>query len=344
MCDTLRAQLPSDRQVIGVDPQVRGIASAIASQNMQLRRLKNDMRRNGCESGSIVSYDRQTFAMCEDMRSTMLDMEDNMRAMEDQRDALIEEPRRRNADRIRILADLRDNGCFDDLPASRPLATDSENSFTPPVPRKQDLPSAGYGTSQGGLKTLCVRTCDGAFFPIASNASPLDFRGQAEQCARMCPGTETELYYHSMENGESADMISASSGKAYRALPSAFAYRNLPVGQNAQCSCDLPRYYRDMQRQNMTSASSPPPDAYSGVTDFKAKPETEAEADRTAVRVPDRPSVPAQAKAEPKPVPERPYDPQNSNIRRVGPQFLPNETSRIDLTRPAIDGPQPQQE
>ena len=52
------------------------------------------------------------------------------------------------------------------------------------------------------------------------------------------------------------------------------------------------------------------------------------------------PEVPPQ----PAPVPDRPYDPSAKNVRQVGPQFLAGDQGTIDLTNPAMPGPQPQQQ
>jgi hypothetical protein len=42
-------------------------------------------------------------------------------------------------------------------------------------------------------------------------------------------------------------------------------------------------------------------------------------------------------------VPDRTYDPANSKVRQVGPQFLAGDQGAIDLKNPATPGPQPQQ-
>src|SRR5690606_15645605 len=62
-------------------------------------------------------------------------------------------------------------------------------------------PRANTGT-RGNLRTLCVRTCDGYFFPIAYQTSRRNFDRDAAACASMCPGTNVELYYHHVPGEE----------------------------------------------------------------------------------------------------------------------------------------------
>src|SRR5262249_30316969 len=46
----------------------------------------------------------------------------------------------------------------------------------------------------GTFRTVCVRTCDGFYFPISYSTSPDRFRDDEQACQRMCPATEVALY------------------------------------------------------------------------------------------------------------------------------------------------------
>ncbi len=120
-------------------------------------------------------------------------------------------------------------------------------------------------------------------------------------------------------------MISASTGAPYSAMPNAFAYKNRAPGEKSSCSCNLSAYYEDMRKNQ---AISQPPQKGS-ITNIRTKPPATPAA--TPVPAP-QPSVP-----------DRPYDPANSKVRQVGPQFLAGDQGTIDLKNPATPGPQPQQ-
>lgn len=87
-----------------------------------------------------------------------------------------------------------------------------------------------YGT----FRTLCVRSCDGYYFPISFSTVSDRFSDDELTCEAMCPGTEVELYYHRMPNQDSEDMISYRSDMPYTELPAAFNYRKT---FDQDCTC-----------------------------------------------------------------------------------------------------------
>ncbi|WP_430512777.1 DUF2865 domain-containing protein [Pannonibacter phragmitetus] len=82
-------------------------------------------------------------------------------------------------------------------------------------------------------RTLCVRTCDGYFFPISFSARPGQFGQDAAACNAMCPGAETGLFVYHNPGGDPEDMISLA-GERYSDLPNAFRHRKEYVNG---CSC-----------------------------------------------------------------------------------------------------------
>ncbi|MDQ1198698.1 DUF2865 domain-containing protein [Agrobacterium sp. SORGH_AS 787] len=351
ICETLEAQLrqPAEStQVIGTTAQVRQFANALTQQNLVIRRIKNDLRSYGCSSGSVIVYGNPNAQICGDIADALAQAEAERDMIAQDRNRMLASRRTEAADRWdRIMAALDAEGCLDRRPpdyASTDPGLDAQpRGYTDPFNDNQrDI--GNYGPTpdmptEGGLRTLCVRTCDGAFFPISSNATPMDFGAQAAQCERMCPGTETELFYHSMVGQESSDMVSAKTGQPYKSMPTAFAYRNgSPATRSPSCSCNMAAYHQEMKKQNeQASAPQSSPDrSYSGITRIPA-PKTENPK-------PASPEPAPQVEAKAPPAPERDYDPKNSKVRIVGPQFLPEETSRIDLKNPALKGAQPQQE
>ena len=85
----------------------------------------------------------------------------------------------------------------------------------------------------GSVRTICVRTCDGFFFPISYATNASRFRDDEKACQRMCPAAEVMLFSYPTEGGEVAQATSIS-GQPYSSLPNAFKYRQ---EFNAACSC-----------------------------------------------------------------------------------------------------------
>ena len=128
-------------------------------------------------------------------------------------------------------------------------------------------PHDNYGPgATGSFRTLCVRTCDGSFFPISSDASPADFQRDAETCRQRCPGAETALYYHALTTEETDQMVSAATGEPYADLPSAFAYKTRDRSQNGQCGC---------RPLGQTAIQQSTPDNGKGVVDLRATKKTQ---------------------------------------------------------------------
>jgi hypothetical protein len=86
-------------------------------------------------------------------------------------------------------------------------------------------------------------------------------------------------------------------------------------------------YFDQMKKQEEANQSKPA-EPYSGITDIKTPNGEKKQAEQPVAAAPA----------------ERDYDPRDSKVRVVGPQFLPEETSRIDLHNPALQGAQPQQQ
>jgi Protein of unknown function (DUF2865) len=84
----------------------------------------------------------------------------------------------------------------------------------------------------GGGKTVCVRTCDGYFFPLHNLP---DGRGGAnEMCKALCPGAETAAYSMPSGEGEIEQAVSVAGRKPYTRLAAAFKYQK---SFDASCSC-----------------------------------------------------------------------------------------------------------
>ena len=81
-------------------------------------------------------------------------------------------------------------------------------------------------------RTLCVRTCDGFYFPISDSVRRARLYSDARTCTQRCDG-EARLFYYPT-NGGSVETMVDLSGRRYASLPTAFLYRkNLVAG----CAC-----------------------------------------------------------------------------------------------------------
>jgi hypothetical protein len=94
----------------------------------------------------------------------------------------------------------------------------------------------GTGSSGGTFRTLCVRTCDGYYFPISFSTTRKHFGADEAMCQQLCPAGEASLYVHARGSQGPEDMQSLD-GAPYSALPTAFRYRSALDGS---CTCGRP--------------------------------------------------------------------------------------------------------
>jgi Protein of unknown function (DUF2865) len=103
-------------------------------------------------------------------------------------------------------------------------------------PRNGDY---GYGARSrfyyydfgSGYRTMCVRACDGYYFPISPSTPPGRFHKDAESCETRCPGAT--LYYLPKQSDEVAEMVDLT-GRRYDELTNAFVYRKKLIDG---CAC-----------------------------------------------------------------------------------------------------------
>jgi len=99
------------------------------------------------------------------------------------------------------------------------------------MPGENDNPSENL-PPMGGSKAVCVRTCDGSFFPISYSATQGRMESLAQLCQAQCPNVTTEVFTYSMN--KDIDEAISSNGSTYRSMPYAGRYR---TKFDPTCSC-----------------------------------------------------------------------------------------------------------
>jgi hypothetical protein len=77
---------------------------------------------------------------------------------------------------------------------------------------------------------VCVRLCDGGYFPIAANTG---YPSEEAACQSLCPDAPTAVY-REMNSSDRIDDAVSATGESYSALPTAFSYREKV---DATCAC-----------------------------------------------------------------------------------------------------------
>ena len=79
---------------------------------------------------------------------------------------------------------------------------------------------------------MCVRLCDGFYWPISFATGAANFARDSKICTRSC-GSSAALYYYRNPGGEPEDMVSLD-GRPYKSLGTAFLHH---TAYDADCKC-----------------------------------------------------------------------------------------------------------
>jgi hypothetical protein len=178
-------------------------------------------------------------------------------------------------------------------------------------------PGGNVIVKKGGYRTLCVRTCDGYYFPISFSTQPRNFARDQNACSAMCPAGNAKLYYHAVPEQESDAMVSVADKKPYSELPNAFNYRTSGVNAVPGCAC---RAAQNNQMNIMSEQSIPSLEAQSNSATAESK-----DVEPSTVAAPGE--EPAQGDVDEAEAIQR-------SVRMVGSAFLPVETEAIDFRSP----------
>ncbi len=114
-----------------------------------------------------------------------------------------------------------------------PLVPRTTMSGTEPdVPNISVRPAAPKARSYASYRTMCVRLCDGYYWPVNSGTRSSSVARDRNVCEQSCQ-SEAKLYIQYSLGADAGDMRDLS-GKPYRKLKTAFLYRK---SYDPQCKC-----------------------------------------------------------------------------------------------------------
>jgi hypothetical protein len=239
MCPRLEAQLASiDRG--GGDPareeQVRRYQEAANKQQTELDRVTLQARRMGCDSSGFFSLFSGPSAQCGPVNNQIQQMRANLEqittSLERLRSGGLGGAERDNQRRS-VLTALAQNNCGPQYASAlRGAGSFLENLFGNNN-INPNIPPPDLGPQSGTFRTVCVRSCDGAYFPISFATVPGRFPDDEKTCRALCPAAEATLYAY-RNPGEDMNQAVSINGQPYSSLPNAFRYRQ---EFNPSCAC-----------------------------------------------------------------------------------------------------------
>ena len=163
-----------------------------------------------------------------------------------QRDAIVRgtSPRGRHDD---LIAELARNRCGDQYAREHDLQRSRSSSIFSFFSSEEDSgdnwrasQSSWFGGSGGSAyRTLCVRECDGFYFPVSTATTESKFAEDEAKCHTQC-AAPAELYYHRTD--QDVEQMVSLKGVPYSQAPNAFRNRKVYI---RGCSCNAAEYSRE---------------------------------------------------------------------------------------------------
>src|SRR3984893_17248075 len=331
MCPRLEAQLATiDRGGGSGDPakeeQIRRYQEAATKQQSELDRVTSQAKRMGCDSSGFFSLFSRQSAQCGPVNTQIQQMRANL----EQITTSLERLRggfggaERDNQRRSVLLALAQNNCGPQYAnAARGPGNFLENLFGNNN-SNPNAPSTDFGPQSGTFRTVCVRTCDGAYFPISFATVPARFPDDEKPCKALCPAAEASLYAY-RNPGEDMSSAVSINGQPYSSSPNAFRYRQ---EFNPSCACKAVGQTWSDALKSIDDKAAAEQQGDIIVTEESAKKMARPPAKTTPAARKGALATPPDAASAPNtsagttPPPSAP-SPDNKPIRSVGPTFIP---------------------
>jgi hypothetical protein len=284
----------------------------------------------GCDSSGFFSLFSGQSAQCGPVNNQIQQMRANL----DQITTSLERLRgggfggaERDNQRRSVLLALAQNNCGPQYAnAVRAPGNFLDNLFgnnnTNPNP-----PGSDFGPQSGTFRTVCVRTCDGAYFPISFATVPARFPDDEKTCKALCPAAEANLYAY-RNPGEDINQAVSISGQPYSASPNAFRFRQ---EFNPSCSCKAAGQTWSDALKSIDDKAAAEQQGDIIVTEESAKKMSRPPSKAAPIAA-KKGAAPAAPAPEAAPAPDTSAStatappgttPDNKPIRSVGPTFIP---------------------
>lgn len=228
-CDDLRARIANAGAASGAGA-ARYRAAALKQQK-EIDRTVAYSRSLGCDRQQFLFFGEPPPPQCAALSRHIAQMQANLGTLmrgagDDQRQALM--ARYDQHCRARIAA--RPRNFLDDLFGGGGAQEEEPQPQRPIPSERAEEEETAHGL--GGSMAICVRACDGGFFPISYSARHGNLEALAELCKAQCPNAEVQLYTRSpwreMESAVSME------GEPYSDHPNALKFTK---SYDPTCGC-----------------------------------------------------------------------------------------------------------
>ncbi len=233
-CARLRAAIDAAPRG-GANAQAAGAA---ARQRSELARTSAYANQIGCNNQKFLFFGADPPAQCGEIKGQIARMEANLADLQARsgggRDDLVA---RYNSNCVNAAQPQQPSNIFEALfggGARQPQRPYEQPETMSPDEQQQTIENSiekekkGANVSAGGY-AVCVRTCDGSFFPVSYGGAS----GRLEDvCRSLCPNADMQIY--SFPFGGTIEQAVSVTGERYVDMPNALKFQQ---SYDATCSC-----------------------------------------------------------------------------------------------------------
>jgi hypothetical protein len=240
--DPTRAQGLDCNQLLGqisaldrANAQTNPYADAVQKARADLAQSVNYAHSIGCDRKQFLFFGSPPPAQCPQLNAQIERLRANLTQLEASAAHINDTPQRQemvaryNAS-CRQQQPPRPHGFFESLfgGGNNPAAGPNDQQPGELVPPQDMQPT-------GGAEALCVRTCDGGFFPMVYSSRHVSPDSLSEFCKASCPNAEVRVY--TRVPGQEVKTAVGLDGTPYMSLPAALKFEKT---YDPACTCKPP--------------------------------------------------------------------------------------------------------
>jgi hypothetical protein len=229
------------QQAIAARRGSTGSQGAVERQRAELSRTSAYARSLGCENRKFLIFGSDPPAQCGELNGQISRMQANLADLQARAGGGAGDlVARYNAECLHAQPSGPSNvfealfGGIARLGAPSDEQPQTDARFEDHGDQRQSAPSGEKGPVQAhsGSYAVCVRTCDGSFFPVSYSGAGSRADSLEDVCRALCPNADMALY--SFPFGGTVDEAASATGEPYANLPNAGKFEK---AYDPSCSC-----------------------------------------------------------------------------------------------------------
>ena len=236
--------LQLEQRLVQEGHRVNQTRDALPSIETEMRQVdqtyqssQSDLERSDCYEYFLFSKSLRRTRRCVDLARARDQAERRLAELEAQRQQIVTSSERSYRDDI--VRELARNNCGANYTQeARRQDQGGDSSIWQDEDQSNYSNRWTYGGGGATYRTVCVRLCDGYYFPVSFSTLPSHFEQDANVCQSKC-AAPVELYYYQNPGAAVDQSVAFRTQEPYTSLKSAFRYRKELV---RGCSCKESEY------------------------------------------------------------------------------------------------------